>query len=113
MPDMEVPILLSIGTEQREIVARVRYEITPGRPAHYGSATYPGHPAEPPEVEIRSVMVLSPHGGRLNAYDAPPPGTLRDAIEELATQYIAEQHEDTGPDPDDARDERIDREITA
>ncbi|MFC3228752.1 hypothetical protein ACFOGJ_16025 [Marinibaculum pumilum] len=98
MTDMEIPILLRIGSEEREIVARVRYEITPGRPAHYGSPTYPGHPAEPPEIEIGNVLTLCAAGNRLNAYDIMPAGAIRNAIEDMAVQYIAEHHEDTGHD---------------
>ena len=30
----------------------VEYTFTAGAPAHYGSLSYPGHPAEPAEVEI-------------------------------------------------------------
>jgi len=30
-----------------------------GAPAHYGSLSYPGHPAEPPEVEIIDAWLMS------------------------------------------------------
>lgn len=33
----------------------VDYTYHAGRPAHYGSLSYPGHPADPDEVEIVSV----------------------------------------------------------
>ena len=34
------------------------YEVTSwGCPAHYGSLTYPGHPAEGPEIEITGVWL--------------------------------------------------------
>lgn len=44
-----------------------------GCPAHYGSLTYPGHPAEPDEVEITDVWLKSdeddPHAPRFKLTD--------------------------------------------
>lgn len=37
----------------------IDYTYRGGSPAHYGSLTYPGHPAEPGEVEIVSVWLKS------------------------------------------------------
>ncbi len=42
-----------------EMEVTVEYTWSPGCPAHYGSMTYPGHPAEPPEVEIVKVVSAS------------------------------------------------------
>lgn len=45
----------TIERGEDEIEICVDYEYRGGSPAHYGSLTYPGHPAEPGEVEITSV----------------------------------------------------------
>lgn len=42
------------GEEVTEICVDYEYRAV-GCPAHYGSLNYPGHPAEPDEVEIVSV----------------------------------------------------------
>jgi predicted dehydrogenase len=75
-----------------ETEVTVEYSISGGCSAHMGSLTYAGHPEESPEVEIVDVFTES--------------GSLKwtDAEDERWCQYILENHEDDGPDPDDERD---------
>lgn len=43
----------------RELEVEVDLKMTSkGCPAHYGSLSYPGHPAEPPEYDVVSVKAL-------------------------------------------------------
>lgn len=47
------------GEVEGEINVFFDYRYYAGRPAHYGSPTYPGHPAEPAEVDILHVFLLN------------------------------------------------------
>jgi hypothetical protein len=49
---------------RKEVLVIVEYTLTGGCPAHYGSFNYPGHPAEPAELEFVKV--------ELNTTDADP-----------------------------------------
>jgi len=40
--------------EEPSVDICIDYKFRAGLPAHYGSLTYPGHPAEPNEIEIIS-----------------------------------------------------------
>lgn len=53
--DMSVEIGLPDSTVL--IDAELTYSYTPGRPAHYGSMSYPGHPADPDEIEIERIVL--------------------------------------------------------
>lgn len=71
----------------------VEYSARGGCPAHYGSMSYAGHPAEGPEIEI------------VKAFNDAGPVSLTDAEDERMWLWIAEHHEDDEPDYDDWRDE--------
>lgn len=79
-------------TRDDETEVTVEYSISGGCAAHMGSLSYAGHPAEAPEVEI--VKVFNESG----------PVKHTDAEDERWCQWIVENHEDDGPDPDDERD---------
>ncbi len=64
-----------------EIKLCVDFAWTPGTPAHMGSLTYAGHPAEGPEVEIQSMYW---------------PTRLPDDLEAAITVYIQEHYQETG-----------------
>jgi hypothetical protein len=54
----ETTLLFNLGdAAELEIDVTVDYRVTWGAPAHYGSLTYPGHPADPDEVEIEDVTL--------------------------------------------------------
>lgn len=62
-------------------------------------------PAEYPEVEIVSVTTLDP-------WMVPHEVSLNDAEEQAFIEYVSKRHDPAdGPDPDHARDARIDREM--
>lgn len=41
----------------KTVLVFAEYTLTGGYPAHMGSMNYPGHPAEPPELEIVKVKI--------------------------------------------------------
>jgi hypothetical protein len=69
----------------------IDYTYSAGAPAHFGSLTYPGHPADPDEVEIQSVWRASDE----NLPDAPE-FELTDEEREKIEQWICENP----PEPD-------------
>lgn len=75
-----------------ETEVTVDYTISGGCAAHYGSFNYPGHPGEPPEVEI------------VKAYTDAGPVVLTQTEDERFCQWIIENHEDEGDDPADYAD---------
>lgn len=79
--------------DEAETDVTVEYTISGGCPAHFGSLTYPGHPAEAPEVEIVGATTLADPTTGLRQ-----PVTLTDAEIEKVCDYIIENHEDDGPD---------------
>lgn len=40
-----------------DVDVELTYTYTPGSPAHYGSMSYAGHPAEPDDVEITGIKL--------------------------------------------------------
>lgn len=64
-----------------------------GEPAHYGSLTYPGHPAEPPEVEIIDAWLLSD----ANNKDAP---SILEALTDAERERIELEFLENPPEPD-------------
>lgn len=72
-----------------ETEVTVEYTYSGGSPAHYGSLTYPGHPAEPPEIEI------------VRAYTKDGDVTLTPAEDERFTNWIAENHVEDEPEYDE------------
>lgn len=39
-----------------EVILSVDFKWQAGSPAHMGSLSYPGHPADPPELEIQTIF---------------------------------------------------------
>ncbi len=74
-----------------ETEVTVEYTISGGCAPHYGSMNYPGHPGEPPEVEI------------VKAFNDAGAVTLTQAEDERMCLWIAENHIDE-PDYDDRED---------
>lgn len=72
-----------------EIEVTVEYTYSGGCPAHYGSMNYPGHPAEPAEIEI------------VKAFTAASDVTLTAAEEERFIDWLHENHVEDEPDYDD------------
>jgi hypothetical protein len=57
MPSMDIGIEVCFGKEAAgEIVLSVDFKWRAGSPAHMGSLSYPGHPADPPEIEIETIF---------------------------------------------------------
>lgn len=58
MPSIDISLELSHGKEfSAEVVLAVDFRVTDaGCPAHMGSLSYPGHPAEPMEMEIETIF---------------------------------------------------------
>lgn len=84
--------------DEAETDVTVEYTISGGCPAHMGSLTYPGHPAEAPEVEIREVYISPPKGEMLRK--DTPTVILTNAEIEKVTYWIIENHEEDGPPED-------------
>ena len=90
--------------DEDETQVTVEFKYTPGCSAHMGSMSYPGHPAEPAEVEIQKV-VNSTTGETV---------TLTDAEGERICQWLIENHVETDDrdweqEAKDARDEDRDQ----
>lgn len=73
--------------DEAETEVTVEYTCSGGCPAHYGSLTYPGHPAEDPEVEILSCWRS---GGEFDKMSYPPKVELTDAQYERIVVWILE-----------------------
>jgi hypothetical protein len=71
-----------------ETPVTVEFTYSGGCPAHYGSLSYPGHPAEPPEIEI------------VKAFNDSGDVKLTDAEDERMTLWLMENFEDDGDDYD-------------
>jgi len=57
MPSMDISVEVCLGDDAAgEVVLSVDFSYGAGSPAHMGSLTYPGHPADPPEVEIETIF---------------------------------------------------------
>lgn len=63
----------------------VEYTFTGGCPAHMGSMNYPGHPAEPAEVEIIKAWETT----------SEKDVVLTEAEDTRFCQYLIENHEDS------------------
>ena len=61
-----------------EIVLDVEFKCQGGSPAHMGSLSYPGHPSDPPEIEIEHIYW--PYH-RLRRPDEPGEGLILDHID--------------------------------
>lgn len=83
----------------------IHYTFTPGCPEQGPSYASGGEPAEPPEIELDRVERLDDTPAReFNDWAA---AWLAGAGFDAA---VEEACEDRGPDPDDARDARMERE---
>lgn len=111
-----LPIEFYIAGEAVEIAVEIEFTINPGSPAHYGSMSYAGHPAEPAEIEVGKVELVV-----IDKTSTPPKEIRQDAPDWLAN-YIANSQavyealgqscdwgENSGPDPDDWYDARFER----
>lgn len=79
----------------------IQYTYRAGSPAHYGSASYPGHPAEPPEIEI--VKAWRDDDRPSARIDFEFTEHERERIE---TWILENPPEESEPDPDELRDLR-------
>jgi hypothetical protein len=86
--------------DEAETDAVAQYTYTPGHPERGPTYDCGGTPAEPPEVEI---VLVTAGGVKIEPTDAEM---------EAWTTEIMENHEpDAGPDPDDERDRRMERDL--
>ena len=57
MPSMDIGVEICFGQEAAgEVVLLVDFKWGAGSPAHMGSLSYPGHSADPPEIEIETIF---------------------------------------------------------
>lgn len=81
------------------IVATIDFSYRAGSPAHMGSLSYPGHPADPPEIEIETIFwpigrwdpkknIMMP-----DHIEMPQSG-LPTAVMEAIEAYICEHYQD-------------------
>lgn len=88
--------------DEAETDVTIGYTFSPGRPAYTPRGEYaPIDPPEGPEVEIVSVTMLADQTTGLRQ-----PVELTPAETEKATDWVIENHEDDGDDPDYARERR-------
>ena len=98
MPSMDISIKISCGDAAGEVVLTVDFTYAPGVPAHMGSLNYPGHPAEPPEIELAMIFwpierwdvvkraFVSDH------IEMPESGVPQDVSEENPQLHLRELH---------------------
>lgn len=99
MPSMDVTIELGLGKEAGgEVTLSVDFKmISAGCPAHMGSLSYPGHPAEPMEIEIETIFwpaskwVPEKHAWEDSFIEFPETG-LPEAVHEAVMAYIIEHY---------------------
>ena len=87
--------------EDEPFVVCVDYTFKGGAPAHYGSLSYPGHPADPDEIEIEAVWRKTDESNP-NA----PAFQLTDEEREKIEAHIAEHPPEPDDDYDDYREDR-------
>ncbi len=57
MSSMDIGVELMMSDEAAgEVVLGVDFKYRAGAAAHLGSLSYPGHPADPPEIEIETIF---------------------------------------------------------
>jgi len=81
---MAITHFTSFTRDDQETEIEVEYSFRGGCAAHYGSLNYPGHPAEPPEVEITKAYEI----------ETEKEVTLTDTEYERMTLWIMENHFD-------------------
>lgn len=101
MPSMDIGIEVCFGQEAAgEIVLSIDFSWRAGSPAHMGSLSYPGHPADPPEMEIETIF------WPIERWDAEQKAAVKDHIEmpysglpttaaEAIEAYIIENYDDS------------------
>ena len=82
-----------------EILMCVEYTYLPGAPEEGPSYASGGQPADPPEIDIVNIFIKAT-GDKIG---------VTEAEFEKFYELLLENHVDEGPDPDDARDARMDR----
>jgi hypothetical protein len=83
-----------------ETDAIAEYTFHPGYPERGPTYDCGGTPAEPPEVEI---VLVTAGGVKIEPTDAE--------IEAWTTEIMENHEPDAGPDPDDERDRRMERDL--
>lgn len=104
MPSMDIPIEVISGKDAAgEVVLTIDFQYRPGSPAHMGSLSYPGHPADPPEVEVETIFwPIKRWDGRqfVDDHIEMPPSGLPVDIGEFIDQHIAENYNPAEDEPD-------------
>lgn len=108
----KIPVTVSAGDDELEIIVDVEFTIRAGSPAIlYGDNSHPGDPAE---IEFVSVYLILPIEGQPRHFtNDPAPQWLADFITSSDAVYQAcgeasEWGENDGPDPDDEYERRRD-----
>lgn len=106
MPSMDIGVEVSHSDQASgEITLNVGFSYRAGSPAHMGSLYYPGHPADPPEVEIETIF------WPIKRFDKATNTTVDDHIEmpesglplsvgDAIQEYIIEHYDPTDDEPD-------------
>jgi hypothetical protein len=88
--EFSLELLLGGNDAGGEVIATITFSHTPGSPAHMGSLTYAGHPADPATTEIEKITLADEDGNLLEC-----PKWLYDRIEKYADRdVLAEMAED-------------------
>ena len=106
MPSMAFSLELSHGKDfSEEIVLSVDFRIGYGGcPAHMGSLNYPGHPAEPMEIEIETIFWPSLRWDKEKREFMPdhiefPYNALPTSVAEGIENHIVEHYDPMDYDP--------------
>lgn len=92
----------------------ITFSYSPGCPAHMGSLTYPGHPAEPAEIELISAHLVNSDG--LEPSSEQVNDWAKEWLDSNEGYSFACNHAEEArrPDPDEAYDRmRDDRDFFA
>jgi hypothetical protein len=85
--------------DEDETPVMVEYSYLPGAPEQGPSYASGGQPADPPEIDIVNIFIKAT-GDKIG---------VTEAEFEKFHELLLENHVDDGPDPDDARDARMER----
>ena len=98
---MDVGIEVCFGQEAAgEIVLSVDFKWRAGAPAHMGSLSYPGHPADPPELEVETVFWPVERWDPVKKVAIPdhiemPYSGIPASVAEAIEAYIIEHYDDS------------------
>jgi hypothetical protein len=81
--ELSLEMFLSGEDAGGEIVVSVSFSFTAGSPAHMGSLSYAGNPADPDEIEIESIKLHDNDGNELEC-----PAWLTARIEKHADMEV-------------------------